>query len=244
MHESNPDKGEFSPTAQAISTAMRAWLAAEIVSSSTHRNAYLDDFTAMQKTYHMPVDATDNLNGLKAISHHNRLIQFMPAFVAEPANDMFAARELFFIQINISGLFRKQCIFQSSSQEDYEWRRIHSGSVVGIDMLPVIENQLSTNNSTHLDIEELASSTLVLNEGFLELNTMLHAIGAEDLSLEQSPSVTALKEQQEAWVRVAADHIVFAAQVRGHQLERVPFWEAKGMSDDDTPHAIYYPFAV
>ncbi|HSW37613.1 MAG TPA: hypothetical protein VLG37_04580 [Candidatus Saccharimonadales bacterium] len=256
MHEGLVDPGDKPPVpiGAAIANALEEWLVAEAEGSSepTSRNAFLNDFDMMGTAITLPYNHTDNINGQKALNHYgrlksctNHLKELLETATPEQKDDLIA-RQIFCTQMFLSGAYRTQCFMRAKNAEEYVEAR---KAGIGINLRLCVEDYLAWgfNGSVEPDLRvktihlgDLVAMTYKTHDNGLETLELLHTFGRYYRGVSDSPIVEALKAMQGDWVRLAVGYIIFAAQERGGDLARVPFWEAKSISD--VPK-IYYPFA-
>jgi|GEM_PF-5312164 len=242
---------ENSPEVSQISDALTAWFDGEIKSSMASRNAILDNFATWHQWLKMPLTNPSNGNYRRPSGHTDRLRVFTDqGFVRRPWDDQVFARQIFCAQMFVSGLFRNECMLLSSNQEEYLKRR-GGTNPVGISIAQVVGNRLrqlkdagknpafQLTTKPTITFGDLAERTHFMNNRMPRVLQLLHTYGADEVSREQSPTVTMLRETQKDWISLATDYILYAAQTREGGLADVPFWEPKSISEDPQ---IYYPF--
>lgn len=246
--------GEFMVVTERITDGIEDWLKDEQVSSSVpgSTNSYLDDFDRyqIQRRLSLPIDDPGNWYARKNEDHLDvRLLNWWRDFADEPENDTLSAKLTFTPLMLLSGTFRTQCVIQATSAEDYGHRRFGQNRVTGIDMWPLVANKLDQRLVT---IANFADANITLES--LEAQKSLTQVKARathrfaiercgmglDIGQEESPAVVALLESQATLADLVIDSVIFAAKIRGGELARVPFWEAKSVSEDPQ---VYYPFS-
>lgn len=249
MPESIDISPEVLKLSETVSVALSNWLQEEVASSVVGKNQVLDDYTGFYNSLLKPSTDPNNVNYGKALSHFNRLRLWTDQFANMVDSDQATARQLFCVQMFMSGLFRTQCMLEATDQEDYYQRRM-SGKAVGVDLSTVIAEQMQTRSGTlkdHVDfssatpnLAELVELTDQTNETHKALIQKLHDRDNSTSNVDL-PMIEDIKTMQVAWAELAVDYILFAAHERGDQLAPVPFWEPKSISENP---AIYYPFQV
>lgn len=250
MSERFRERAEFEP-AEAIATALRDWLQAEIISSMEGRNHILDDWEQWQKDLRLPFEDPANQNAGKAISHVNRLRNWTYAAEQYPdivQEDYYLARQIFCAQMNISGAYRRQCFFQAADAADYRRRRQQLGPV-SIDLVGAIQERINEYSSDLLASNfaykntawgKLQERTLTVNEEALNAAKLVHEMGIQSMGKEDSTAVRVLRAEQHEWVKLATDYIMFAAHRPNKGWADVPFLEPKSIT---LKPGVYYPFS-
>jgi hypothetical protein len=224
--------------ATQIAEAVDTWIDTEAIVSSTSRNSFLDDFTSSRIQLGLALDNPRNFVAQKHISHHNRQRFWGEAMIAEPAHDFLVARHTFNALMQISGGMKRIYHTSAISADDYMRRKL-SGSGTAINTTEAVE---ATLRSQTLPITAAEANIQAL-EQFEAAEAMLEQLRTripEDLGRDSSPAIDLLKDVQVGWIHVVTSGIIMAAGYRNGELERVPFLEAKSISDDPQ---VYYPFA-
>jgi hypothetical protein len=139
-------------------------------------------------------------------------------------------------------------MLESASASDYRERR-HNEGPAGVSIAWAVQAGLEEFECgmAH-SVDVLLGKTIDINWTTLGLHRSLytresneHAAGLPLASAEDE-SVRAMKEVQNLWLGLTAAHIVVVAELRGGELEMVPFYEPQSISD--VPDEPYYPFAT
>jgi len=103
-------------SAEAISDSLEDWFRAEHASSSEGVNKPLDTLAWGTATLALPWDDVSNGNAAKTLGHVNRIRPLIwgGLFVESPNDDYLAARQLFGVQMLISGCYKNQCYAQAT----------------------------------------------------------------------------------------------------------------------------------
>jgi hypothetical protein len=248
-------KSELSET---IAHAFGGWLNAEVRSSGTEVNTYLDDYSAAIRGLEGGREHKDNFYAIKHNSHvGNRIPQDLQRFEVslEPdfpieKIDYHSAALMFTPLMQVSGNRRVQCYIEAKDAEDYLVKR-HSVPA-GIDLEQVAYNRLDkwlprSENFTNAFItpEKLSQRIGVVSRigGRAVSEICQRAERAFDIGLEDSALAQVLKTGQIEWAGLATDCVILAAKLRKGELAAVPFWEPKSISANPPPEVIY-PFSA
>jgi len=231
-------------SAEVISKSLEGWFRAEHASSSKGVNQYLDTLEWGTSTLALPWDDVNNGNAGKTLGHIDRirLPNWGGAFAANPSNDYLAARQLFGLQMLISGCYKNQCY----AQDNFRARKFGEPPI-GIDIPDVVGNRLITlymnSEATFAEkvitIDDLTSRTAQMVKVAVDSLGFVHSRAKFDIGRESTETAESLKSNQQGWLELGIDHIAFAAQLRGGSLTEVPFLEAKSISEEPQ---VYYPF--
>ena len=235
-------------SAEAISDSLEDWFRAEHASSSEGVNKPLDTLAWGTATLALPWDDVSNGNAAKTLGHVNRIRPLIwgGLFVESPNDDYLAARQLFGVQMLISGCYKNQCYAQATDQSDFLARKFGEPPI-GIDIPSVVSDHLvslypdpeATFSEEVITIDDLTAKTAQMVKAAMDSLVFLHARAQFEMGRESSETVESLKLAQQGWLELAVDHIAFAAQVRDGSLAEVPFLEARSISEEPQ---VYYPF--
>lgn len=233
---------------ETISGAIDQWLRDEVIESHSGRNNFLDDYEKFAAVYDADTTVENNDDAQKAQAHHSRFARLMAmrsdSHSAE--NDFFLGKIIHHSLMFVSGGFRRECLFLANIQYEYERLRfgqleyISGASSIDIPNAVTLALVQAKNNQdiigTSLAInDEIYSRQQEAEEWMISNNKRLVDVEASDLP------VTISHERQVHGINLAVGHIVMIAAERGGDLSRVPFLEAKSISDvSQTP---YYPLS-
>jgi len=225
---------------QRVAEVINWWLQEEIISSDVGSNAILSEYSDRRADLYKDFDDPTNVMAAKAISHNNRF-----TFFAENLNDTSswlddhgASKFIFAALMAVSGGWRKQCIIEAVSAEDYTYRR-HNLGPTGIDVMSAVTAELDGVKLTDFTYDEIVGNaitkTLGAKDRIIELDQRIYN-GAIDS--HESALVVAMQETQQIGISLAVAHIAVAATLRGGDYEKVPILEPKTI----TEAAVIYPF--
>jgi hypothetical protein len=245
MSESLRVSCELSPN-EAIARAIHYWLAEEIQSSGSSKNAVLDNFYTARKSFMLRADDQGNKNIGKNDGHYNRLKLWTSQFEENSTDDYLTARQLFCAQMYLSGMFRLECFVVSNDEAEYRFRRF-GGQVLGVDLRKSIAGRFSESNT--VELSRLADATNAANDQtYFTLRTLHDRNRRSDTLFNYVRFLNTrgdwfkeLSSLQNTWLDLSVDYISYAAQARGKDLSKVPFLEPKSISENPQ---IYYPFKV
>jgi hypothetical protein len=231
---------------EIISGAIDEWLREEVAESHAARNSYLDDYAKFAAAYDPNATGVENDDVKKARNHYERFTRLM-RLRQDPLNatdDFFIGKTIHHSLMFVSGGFRRECLFLANSQYEYERLRfgqqdyMYGASSIDIpNAVTLAIAQAKTDRDiigTSIAInEEIYSKQKEADEWMLGNSRRLVDVEVSDLP------VTISHERQIHGINLAVGHIVMTAAERGGDLSRVPFLEAKSISDvSQTP---YYP---
>jgi hypothetical protein len=226
---------------------------AEAASSNAEdsRNKYLDNLDRFHADLLLPYGDERNYTSHKTLSHLGRLGVWWQGFVADPRDDYMTARQIFGHQMRISGCRKAELLLRATSQEDYQRLR-REAAPVGVNIGLFVTSRTFQHFGRLPEPDELAGAKLGLDElhqATAELithsNTQakeFYRSGKHYAGQADSPITASLRDEQRRWTELAVDHILYAAQIRGGNLARVPLLHPVSISDQPTP-AEHYPFA-
>jgi hypothetical protein len=231
---------------ETISGAIDQWLRDEVQESHAARNNYLDDYAKFAAAYDTIITDVENDDAKKAKSHYERFTRLM-RLRQDPLNatdDFFIGKIIHHSLMFVSGGFRRECLFLANSQYEYEKLRFgqleYTNSASSIDLPNAVTLALAQANNSRDIIrtsvainEEIYAKQQEADKWMLGNNKRLVDVEASDLP------VTISHEKQVLGINLAVGHIVMVAAERDGDLSRVPFLEAKSISD--VSQAPYYP---
>ncbi len=207
---------EQDPSATMIAHALEGWLVMEVANSNENGNAYLNgqaDFVTNGKA--------------KNFSHVSRLDNFTGLFSQYPNDHNVIAKQLFCIQMGISGAFRTQCFILAKSAEDYMMRRAIGYDPLG-DVSAVVTDQLAIRPlGSQTDIEDLVKNTRQINEQRFKILQAVYDDPKRSQGLHAIFHHLRLSRLQESFLRLGVDYIIHAAETSGGTFESVTFLEPK-----------------
>ena len=217
--------------AEKVTEVIESWLVAEVKSSSTGVNEYLNDFDEMVRRLQLGYNNDNNWAAEKCKSHSSRLPKWWQAYEDDPSNDFAAARIGFGGLMQISGAYRDQCYIRAQNYTDYLAKR---ESAVSIDVEEVVARQLRTHlpksgdfRTANIDLHLLETNmerTITLGEAAVKYLCDMALFGY-DIGYDNSPSASEMDHAQAIWLAFVTDSIALAAKQRGGELAAVPFLE-------------------
>ncbi len=235
------------PSAENISGVLTNWLQTEIEESDDSRNTYLSDFLLRKADFSKRFDDPTNANTQKAKSHYSQLRLWADQYVEfdSVSDDRSTARLIFRSLMSISGGYRKQCMMESETTDEYFYRR-HNEGPTGVDVVGITRAELEKTDSLPNDrqarIHNMIGRTHSVNETNLAIQRYIHAT-PRDQGVSQyadmSP-VEAVQLTQQLWTGLAVGQIIVAASFRDGDYGQVPFFEPKSITDQTR---LIYPFA-
>jgi hypothetical protein len=235
---------------QRIAEVINWWLQEEIVNSDAGLNAYLSEFVERRADLDKSFDDPTNFMAAKAISHDSRFKFFVENYGNTDSilDDRGASRFIFAALMAVSGGYRKQCVVEAVSAQDYLHRRRDLGPT-SINVLEVVTAELSSVQLPDLTMDEMVArsmaKTLQVKDRIIELDQLIYNGAIQRFTQDgstispDSPPVVAMQETQSIGISLATAHIAVAAALRGGDYEKVPVLEPKTI----TEAAIIYPFA-
>lgn len=242
---------ETSAAVGQITRGIDWWLRAEIAESHAGRNVVLDDYEKTRRNFTMPIDDPSNMSVKKAEGHYMRFRTRLERLDEDTIrDDGSVGRIIHHALMFVSGGFRKQCMLEAGSVDEYEQHRLHSGRAAGIEIGKVVASESFNigDTASEGDIAQVVANCLFANEVILQGNSFAHDwfaanphLAAAALDTEEPP-VQRMLETQKLGVRIATDFVILAAAFRDGEVADVPVLEPKSISD--AAHEPIYPFAA
>lgn len=224
-------------SSETISKAIYDWLAAEVESSGTSRNMYLDDFESARTGLLDGWDHPNNTPARKTESHLDRLPLWWEAYSFDPLDDYQSAKITFAGLMLVSGNYRAQCYIEAVDGQDYITKR---SKVIGIDAQQVVTHRLmdilpknGSFKNADVSLENLDKERQYVakfGEAATRAMCMRTRLGY-DLGIPDSSSARRMMDTQHEWLRFSVDNIALAAKFREGELEAVPFLEPISITD-------------
>lgn len=235
MPERLLEKAELQPT-EVITHALSDWLHTEIENSRHNNNAVLNEYDkSFRKSLLHPYGDSSSPNTQKAISHINRLEKFTDELFAVDDNDEASSLLFFGIMMGLSGATREQCFVIARNQTSYMNHR-YGSNPLGLNVSSHVNERLRVLFGKQPDTSDLQYPTVTKDQIIAnshEINHMRDKLGRHQYRCKDIPDIQkpflAVRwlELRKAWLDLAVDYTVYAAQRRGGDLSKVPMREAK-----------------
>lgn len=242
MSEAAPATYETVPSA-AITEAMAGWLSAEVLNSLYNQNAVLNN----------PDDFLKNSEA-KTQAHFNRLEEWTNLFDSYPTDTEIISRQLFAVQMGLSGAFRLRCFVRSNNPKQYMYER--GSRPLSINISDEVEAHLKDRFgfaptsedliTQTVDADQLIRDTRAVNALRLHVCQEVH----EDSKLWQDAGrprvlrrlgyIARLSDLQKEWLKLGTDYVLHAAYINSDGLQGVAFLEPKTTTDA----GLYKPFQL